>query len=107
MYAGLMVDDAEVNVLEFNCRFGDPESQAVLPRLEGDLLAALTAAASGEPIADDAITWSDEATVAVAMASGGYPGSYATGAPITGWTPLTMVSRCSTQARRWTIRAAS
>ena len=84
MYAGLMVDDAAINVLEFNCRFGDPESQAVLPRIEGDLLAALTAAASGEPIAEDAITWSEEATVAVAMASGGYPGSYATGVPITG-----------------------
>ena len=84
MYAGLMVDDAAVNVLEFNCRFGDPESQAVLPRIEGDLLAALTAAASGEPIAEGAITWRDEATVAVAMASAGYPGSYATGAPITG-----------------------
>ena len=84
MYAGLMVDAAAVNVLEFNCRFGDPESQAVLPRIEGDLLAALTAAASGEPIADGAITWREEATVAVAMASGGYPGSYATGAPITG-----------------------
>ena len=39
MYAGLMVDDAALNVLEFNCRFGDPESQAVLPRIEGDLLA--------------------------------------------------------------------
>ena len=84
MYAGLMVDDAAVNVLEFNCRFGDPESQAVLPRIEGDLLAALTAAASGIPIADGAITWREEATVAVAMASAGYPGSYATGAPITG-----------------------
>ena len=84
MYAGLMVDDAAVNVLEFNCRFGDPESQAVLPRIEGDLLTALAAAANGEPIADGAITWSDEATVAVAMASGGYPGSYATGVPITG-----------------------
>ena len=84
MYAGLMVDDAAVNVLEFNCRFGDPESQAVLPRIEGDLLTALTAAASGEPIAEHSITWSEEATVAVAMASAGYPGSYATGAPITG-----------------------
>ena len=84
LYAGLMVDAAAVSVLEFNCRFGDPESQAVLPRIEGDLLAALTAAASGEPITEDAITWSEDATVAVAMASGGYPGSYATGAPITG-----------------------
>ena len=84
LYAGLMVDDAAVNVLEFNCRFGDPESQAVLPRIEGDLLTVLTAAASGEPIPEGAITWRDEATVAVAMASGGYPGSYATGAPITG-----------------------
>ena len=61
MYAGLMVDGAAVNVLEFNCRFGDPESQAVLPRIEGDLLTALAAAASGEPIADGAITWSEEA----------------------------------------------
>ena len=84
MYAGLMVEDAALNVLEFNCRFGDPESQAVLPRIEGDLLTALAAAARGEPIAERAITWREEATVAVAMASGGYPGPYATGAPITG-----------------------
>ena len=84
MYAGLMVEDAALNVLEFNCRFGDPESQAVLPRIEGDLLTALAAAARGEPIAERAITWREEATVAVAMASGGYPGPYATGAPIAG-----------------------
>lgn len=84
LYAGLMISDGTANVLEFNARFGDPETQAVLPLLEGDLLPVLTAAAHGEPLPQNAIRHSGRASVSVAIVSGGYPGSYETGRPIHG-----------------------
>ena len=84
LYAGLMIDDGAMNVLEFNARFGDPETQAVLPLLNGDLLPVLEAAARGEALPRDAISHSGKASVSVAVVSGGYPGSYETGRPIHG-----------------------
>ena len=84
LYAGLMIDDGGLNVLEFNARFGDPETQAVLPLLDGDLLPVLEASAKGEPLPQDAVAHSGRAAVSVAVVSGGYPGSYATGKPIHG-----------------------
>ena len=84
LYAGLMVDDGALNVLEFNARFGDPETQAVLPLLDGDLLPVLAASARGETLPRDAISHSGQASVSIAIVSGGYPGSYATGKPILG-----------------------
>ncbi len=90
LYAGLMVDDrdihdaSDVHVLEFNARFGDPETQAVLPLLDGDLLPLLAAAARGKTLPHDAIRQSSRASVSVAIVSGGYPGRYAIGAPIQG-----------------------
>ena len=78
LYGGVMVEGDSARVFEFNCRFGDPEAQALLPLLDGDLLAAL-AGESSEPLA-----FRQEASVAVVMASGGYPGSYETGARISG-----------------------
>ena len=78
LYGGVMVDGESAQVFEFNCRFGDPEAQALFPLLEGDLLAAL----SGE--LQEPLAFRNEASVAVVMASGGYPGAYATGARITG-----------------------
>ena len=88
LYAGLMlddtIDDTALNVLEFNARFGDPETQAVLPLLDGDLLPVLEASARGEPLPRDAISHSGRASVSVAIVSGGYPGSYETGKPIHG-----------------------
>ena len=84
LYAGLMIDDGGLNVLEFNARFGDPETQAVLPLLDGDLLPVLEASAKGEPLPQDAIAHSGRAAVSVAVVSGGYPGSYATGKAIHG-----------------------
>ncbi len=84
LYAGLMISDGVVNVLEFNARFGDPETQAILPLLDGDLLPVLDTAARGEVISRDAITHSGRASVSVAIVSGGYPGSYETGRPIHG-----------------------
>jgi phosphoribosylamine--glycine ligase len=70
-------------VIEFNCRFGDPEAQALLPRLESDLLEVFWAVANNR-LHEIELRWSADACVAVALASGGYPGSYETGLPIDG-----------------------
>ena len=83
LYAGLMLTADGPRVLEFNCRFGDPETQAILPCLEGDLLAALDAAASGR-VADAALRPTGEAAVTVVVASAGYPDAPERGAPIRG-----------------------
>jgi phosphoribosylamine--glycine ligase len=83
LYAGLMVTDEGPRVLEFNARFGDPETQAVLPRLEADLPELLVASADGG-LAGHAVRWTPEACVTVVLASGGYPGEYRTGLPIEG-----------------------
>ncbi len=84
LYAGLMIDDGAFNVLEFNARFGDPETQAVLPLIGGDLLPILEASARGHALPRDAIAHSGRASVSVALVSGGYPGPYETGKPIHG-----------------------
>jgi phosphoribosylamine---glycine ligase len=78
-----MVGPAGVQVLEFNARFGDPEAQVVLPRLDGDLIELLEAAARGE-LARGSASWSARASVGVVLASRGYPGTYRTGFPIDG-----------------------
>jgi phosphoribosylamine--glycine ligase len=83
LYAGLMMTPDGPKVLEFNCRFGDPEAQAVLPRIDGDLLPALQACAAGT-VSEDLIAWRREACACVVMASGGYPGAYARGKAIKG-----------------------
>jgi len=83
LYAGLMLTEAGPAVLEFNARFGDPETQAVIPRLEGDLAETLLACAEGR-LAGSAPGWTSEACVTVVLASGGYPGAYETGVPIEG-----------------------
>jgi len=83
LYAGLMVTDGEPVVLEFNARFGDPETQVVLPLLKTDLVDIVMAVVEGS-LDRVRIEWSSEACVGVVMASGGYPGSYKTGFPIQG-----------------------
>ena len=83
LYAGLMMTKEGPKVLEFNARFGDPESQAMMPRLESDLAEVMVAAVEGR-LDEVEIEWSDEPCVGVVMASGGYPGSYKTGLPISG-----------------------
>ena len=83
LYAGLMLTDDGPQVLEFNCRFGDPETQAILPRLRSDPAQALLACCDGSLAAPD-LEWTEEACVSVVLASGGYPGDYATGLPISG-----------------------
>jgi phosphoribosylamine--glycine ligase len=84
LYAGLMITRDGPKVVEFNCRFGDPETQVVLPRLQSDLLALCAAVAAGRLDSAPTPTWSDEATCGVVVASGGYPGPYEKGKLITG-----------------------
>jgi phosphoribosylamine---glycine ligase len=83
LYAGLMLTHQGPKVLEFNARFGDPEAQVVLPRLEADLGQLLLACAEGR-LDGAAVEWTLEACVTVILASGGYPGEHPTGLPIDG-----------------------
>ncbi|MGH3038748.1 MAG: phosphoribosylamine--glycine ligase, partial [Gaiellaceae bacterium] len=83
LYAGLMLTDDGPRVLEFNCRFGDPETQAILPRLEGDLLQALAAVADGS-LAGVRLEARPEAAVTVVLAAPGYPDAPAAGLPVDG-----------------------
>ena len=83
LFAGLMVEDGDPKLLEFNVRFGDPETQALMLRLRSDLLPALLAAAEGNLSHVD-LRWSEEASVCVVMANGGYPGPYERGGEIAG-----------------------
>jgi phosphoribosylamine--glycine ligase len=83
LYCGLMMTARGPMVLEFNCRFGDPETQPILMRMESDLVEALEASIDGRT-SDGDFRWSDDAAVCVVMASGGYPGTYEAGKKITG-----------------------
>ena len=85
LYAGMMLTEAGPKVIEFNCRFGDPECQVVIPLLETDLYDVLTACVEGQ-LGSTEVTWADQAAVTVVMASGGYPVSSAPPAPISGLT---------------------
>lgn len=80
LYGGLMKTPSGIKVIEFNARFGDPETEVVLPRLESDIYDIFGAVAEGTPIPET--RWKDESVMGVVMASKGYPGSYAKGAPI-------------------------
>jgi len=83
IYAGLMIGRRGPMVLEFNCRFGDPETQAVIPRIDGDLFPALMACACGG-LRADMLRWRPDPCVCVVMASGGYPDAYQKGGVISG-----------------------
>ncbi|MCS6858787.1 MAG: phosphoribosylamine--glycine ligase [Abditibacteriales bacterium] len=83
LYAGLMLTEEGPKVLEFNCRFGDPETQVILPRLQSDLVDILHAVIDGRLSAVQP-QWSSRTAVCVVMASGGYPGSYERGKEIRG-----------------------
>ncbi|MEL6977397.1 MAG: phosphoribosylamine--glycine ligase [Pseudomonadota bacterium] len=89
LYAGLMVDDGQPKLIEFNARFGDPEAQVLMLRLASDLAPALAACAAPRPagaaaLSDVEIAWRNEAAMTVVMAAQGYPGSYAKGEAIRG-----------------------
>jgi len=83
LYGGLMVNNGDVKVFEFNARLGDPETQVILPRLKTDLVDIIMAVIKGK-LSQIKVECSDDACVGVVMASGGYPGSYKTGFPVNG-----------------------
>ena len=83
LYAGMMLTESGPKVIEFNCRFGDPETQVVLPLLESDLYAIFEACCAGDLSTTD-IRWADSAAVTVVMASEGYPVSSSAAVPISG-----------------------
>jgi phosphoribosylamine--glycine ligase len=93
LFPGLMITTEGARVLEFNCRFGDPETQAILPRMKSDLLPLLEATIDGQidqpwqgygSASNHTIEWDERACVAVVLASGGYPDKYETGKTISG-----------------------
>ena len=84
LYGGLMIENGRPFVLEFNVRFGDPETQAVLPKLKSDLVDIMVAAVDGRIDKFGRLEWDERACVAVVLASGGYPGSYEKGKEIKG-----------------------
>lgn len=83
IYVGIMMCNGKPFVLEFNCRFGDPEAQPILMRFDSDLFDTLAAAADGK-LKDISISWKNEPSVCVVVSSGGYPGRYKKGIPISG-----------------------
>ena len=83
LYFGLMLTPNGPKVVEYNCRFGDPETQVVLPLLKSDLYTIMKACREGT-LADTDVEWSDQAAACVIEASGGYPQSYKKGYPISG-----------------------
>ena len=83
LYAGLMIKDGVPRVMEFNCRLGDPETQPLVMRIEGDLIPVIEACIAGD-LSQATIAWDPRAAVCVVMASQGYPGAYKKGKPIHG-----------------------
>jgi len=103
LYVGLMITRDGPRVVEFNCRFGDPECQVILPRLDEDLLPLLLSVAIGERL-PSTVAWRAESSVCVVLASGGYPGSYEIGYHISGVAeaarlPDTMIFHAGTATR--------
>jgi phosphoribosylamine--glycine ligase len=93
LYAGLMIaDNGDVNVIEFNCRFGDPEAQPVMMRLQSDLITLCNAAIDGK-LDQQSATWDPRPAVGVVLASGGYPDAYAKGDVISGLDTNTATDR--------------
>jgi phosphoribosylamine---glycine ligase len=88
LYAGLMLTAEGPRCLEFNARFGDPETQVVLPRLRSDLVELMLGCARGELEAATHLDWDPRPSVGIVVASGGYPDAYETGFPIVGLTNL-------------------
>jgi len=90
LYAGLMLTDKGPYVLEYNCRFGDPETQVVLPRMKSDLLPVMMEIAEGR-LKTEFLDWHSKACLSIVIASGGYPGHYDKGVPIQGLETLKSV----------------
>ncbi len=93
LYAGVMVTAQGIKTIEFNCRFGDPETQTILPLLESDLVPLMLASIDGT-LDQQEIRWRNASAVCVVAASGGYPGDYITGKPISGLEQATAERDC-------------
>ena len=93
LYAGLMLTDKGPQVIEFNCRFGDPEAQVILPRMKSDLLSAIYTVTEGG-LKNFDMRWDEDSAVTIVMAAKGYPGSYKKGSPIYGADQLETASGC-------------
>ena len=107
LYCGLMMTARGPMVLEFNCRFGDPETQPILMRLESDLVDALEASIEGR-VSEGDFKWSTDASVCVVMSSGGYPGTFEVGKRIDGLDEAAAVDRsegvsCRDFKARWGV----
>ena len=101
LYAGLMIDEQEIKVLEYNCRFGDPETQPILMRMKSDFLSLCLKAAKQE-LKGEQIEWDERFALGVVMASNGYPEKYETGFPISGIVKeneTTKVFHCGTKKK--------
>ena len=99
LYAGLMINEQKIKVLEYNCRFGDPETQPILMRMKSDFLSLCLKAAKQE-LKGVQIDWDDRFALGVVMASKGYPEKYETGFPISGLNgenETTKVFHCGTK----------
>ncbi len=107
LYGGFILTSDGPRVIEFNCRFGDPETQVVLPLLETDLLEVVLACTQGRLDQLD-IRWKESAAACVVLASGGYPGNYQTGYPISGLQPeLTQTPSFSRPEQAWWMEMSS
>ena len=84
LYAGLALTETGIKVIEFNARFGDPETQVLIPRLVTPLASLLYKAATNN-LDDEVLQWKDESAVTVVLAADGYPGNVKTGSKISGW----------------------
>jgi phosphoribosylamine--glycine ligase len=106
LYTGLMLTATGPQVIEFNCRFGDPEAEVILPRLKTDLLALMVDAAK-DALAEQVLSFDNNVAITVIMANGGYPGPYEKGAVITGLDQVTDVTvfHAGTTAKNDTITA--
>lgn len=93
LYAGLMITETGPRVVEFNCRFGDPETQVVLPRMKSDIVPLMLACCDGT-LDEQELEWEDRECVTVVMASGGYPKSYEKGKVITGIDDAESTEQC-------------
>ncbi|MDP3861184.1 MAG: phosphoribosylglycinamide synthetase C domain-containing protein, partial [Phaeovulum sp.] len=92
LFAGLMIENDQARLVEFNCRFGDPEAQVLMLRLGAQVLDLLLATAEGR-LAEAAVNWADDHALCVVMAARGYPGSYGKGSVIGGLEALPQSSR--------------
>jgi phosphoribosylamine--glycine ligase len=102
LYAGLMIDShGNPSVIEYNCRFGDPETQPIMHRLQSDLVALCQAALAGQ-LDEVSAEWDPRPAVGVVLAAGGYPGAYEKGQPIVGlerdWADTTKVFHAGTRS---------